>query len=166
MKRATNMTRAELFGTLRRLVRLVPEEGLVLTGVEEDYELGGSRRHSERLSRKSLIVDLVAEWPDDASEVTTFEGFRALYVDFADSGTGWQVIALESQAEADARAASEERERLREEVVKALKPYPNALKIISNNDPRASALKIVVKSGYTDDWGQEGLCVYEREGEA
>lgn len=30
---------------------------------------------------------------------------------------------------------------------------------LSGGDPRGCVLKIIVPSGYTDDWGREGVCV-------
>ena len=49
-------------------------------------------------------------------------------------------------------------------ILALLAKCPDGFEAKFNGDPRGSVVKIAVPSGYSDDWGGEGVCVPTRRG--
>lgn len=146
------------------LSRLVPADGLILSGVEEDEESYSSRRISQRLSRKQIFFDLTecryTKKADRLAEIAEFGSLDDLQNSLFDSysnAVGFHPVALETQEAAENRKRAEERARLEIAAREIAGRYNVA--VGSLDFIRACFDELARFSSYREGMREDGLCI-------
>ncbi len=115
-------------------------------------------RYASTIERLA-VAQCNGDWPADNGERPTVECPRC--------GQYWHRSSMTMDHKAERDPARPRYVPLRcpdcrqEDLVRAT--LPDGYSPVFSGDPRGCTLKIKVPSGYTNDWGKEGLCVPARE---